>query len=420
MDIAIIGGGAAGCFAAINIKKRMPRARVAIYESGQRLLAKVAVTGGGRCNLTNSFRDVRSMEEVYPRGARLMKRQMMEFGHNDTCKWFESEGVRLMTQDDQCVFPVSQDAMEIVGTLARLISRHGIAVKTGHRAARIEKDGADRTDGGCGKNFRISFSNGSEAAADIVVVTTGGSPRPGGLGFLSGLGLETIRPVPSLFSFCLPSHDITELTGTVVNHTTVGITGTKLRTSGALLITHWGMSGPAILKLSAHAARLLDENNYKAGLTVNWLGEKNEAETQKMVDRMAVGHPHKQLANVYPEALNSRLWMNILRQCGLKNEQRWSELGRKGINKIAATLTNNTYKIEGKNRFKDEFVTCGGVALGNVSPSTLECRRHPGLYFGGEVLDVDAVTGGFNLQAAWTMGHVVARAISEKYNETQS
>ena len=208
--------------------------------------------------------------------------------------------------------------------------------------------------------------------------------------------------------------DIRELSGTVVDNATVGICGTKIHASGALLITHWGMSGPAILKLSSHAARMLSENAYRAQLTVNWMGSMKEADVAALITDMAAHNMQKQTANVYPDCLNSKLWRNILLHNGMKPEQRWAEIGRKGLNKIVTALTNSTYRMDGKNRFKEEFVTCGGVALGNINPATLECRKHEGLYFAGEVLDVDAVTGGFNLQAAWTMGYVVSRAIAAK------
>ena len=414
MRIAIIGGGASGCFAAINIKRRLPEAEVTVYESGKKLLAKVAVTGGGRCNLTNSFENVRNIGDVYPRGAILMKRLLKEFDNKETCKWFENEGVRLVTQKDKCVFPKSQNAMEIVSTLTKLMFKHNVVTRTGYRANEIRFEEKKSGDGKISKTYRISFTNNTHIHADIVLVTTGGSPKPCGLDMFKTLELDIAKPVPSLFSFCLSDHGINELTGTVVNNVTVGIAGTRLRATGPLLITHQGMSGPAILKLSAHAARLLNERGYKAQMIVNWLGTKNERETADMIDTMAVNNKQKQMANVYPEQLNSRLWNNLLIQSKLNPEQRWKDLGRTGVNKLAAILTGNIYNVKGKNRFKDEFVTCGGIALNNINPALLECKKHSGLYFAGEVLDVDGVTGGFNLQAAWTMGYVAAKSIAGK------
>lgn len=349
---------------------------------------------------------------MYPRGARLMKRLLKEFNHRDAWRWFDAEGVKLVTQDDQCVFPVSQDAMEIVGTLRRLARETGVEVRTESRVGKIESDPSTG-------RFTITMEAEGDisASADVVVVTTGGSPKTSGLSFLDALGLDMEEPVPSLFSLCVPQQGLTKLTGTVINEASVGIAGTKFRASGPLLITHWGVSGPAVLRLSSYAARHLSEREYKCDLLINWLGTGNDAaSTARMITEMAVMNGQKQVSSVRPEGLNGRLWRHILERAGLRLDARWAELGGKGLNRLASTLTCDTYRVDGKNRFKDEFVTCGGVALSNVNPSTLESRKHPGLYFAGEVLDVDAVTGGFNLQAAWTMGYVVAKSVAARMN----
>lgn len=402
MRIIIIGAGAAGCFAAINIKRNHPDAVVTVLESGRKSLAKVAVTGGGRCNLTNSFADVKSLDKVYPRGGRLMKRLLREFSNEDTCAWFEREGVRLVTQEDQCVFPKSQDAMEIVNTLMLLMGRLGVVVKTGHRVERIEKRDGIFVVGMADKGIK-------ELTADAVVVTTGGGQTASAFRMLDGFGLEIVPPVPSLFSLCLPGNPVTDMMGTVVEDAVVSLAGTKFKAQGPLLVTHWGMSGPAILKLSSYAARWLNERDYKATLLVNWMSRSNESQVLEQLQEYCVLHKNKQLSNIYPQQLNSRLWHFLILCSKLSPEIRWGELGRKGLNRLVCTLTNQEFRVDGKNRFKDEFVTCGGIALSNVNPSTLESRTCPGLYFAGEVLDVDAVTGGFNLQAAWTMGYVVAK-----------
>lgn len=425
MNIAIIGGGAAGCFAAINIKRNYPEARVTVIEAGRKLLAKVAITGGGRCNLTNSFRDIHSIAAAYPRGEKLMKRLLREFSHDDTMAWFEREGVRLVTQDDQCVFPKSQDAMEIVGTLTSLMRRLGVEVRTSCRVVKIEASLSGyevatlsgSNDLKTSKPYNLKTSEpvspsgdygGLQLIFDRVIVTTGGSPKLSGLDMLAPLNLDIITPVPSLFSICLPNHPITELTGTVVEHASATLVGTKLRAEGPLLITHWGMSGPAILKLSSYAARQLHDSGYKARISVNWLGDANEGEAMEKIMELAIKNPAKQLASVYPQQFNSRLWTYLIKQSNLNPSQRWSELAKKSFNKLVNTLVNDQYLMDGKNRFKEEFVTCGGVALSNINPKTMECRNHPGLYFAGEVLDVDAITGGFNLQAAWSMAWVVS------------
>ena len=402
MNVAIIGAGAAGCFAAIQIKRNNPKANVTVYEAGIKPLAKVAVTGGGRCNLTNSFDGIRSLDEAYPRGARLLKRLFRTFDYKDVYQWFESEGVSLTTQDDECVFPVSQDAMEIVNTLVRLMRSLGVKLITRHRVAAIDHDAEDG-------EYLLTFSHGDVAKADAVVVTAGGSPQLRGLEMYEKLGLDIVSPVPSLFSLNLEkNHPMTALMGTVVNDVQARLGGTKLSAFGPLLITHWGVSGPAILKLSSYAARILAENDYKAQVAINWFGQANEAEVMRIITEIAEQNQKKLVSSVWPERFNNRMWCYLIDACGLRQDMRWGELGKKGLNKMVALMTNHTLNIVGMNKYKEEFVTCGGVALSNVNSSTLESKKHPHLYFAGEILDVDAITGGFNLQAAWTMGYVVA------------
>lgn len=397
MRIAIVGAGAAGCFCAINLKRRMPEAEVVVYESGTKPLAKVAITGGGRCNLTNSFAQVRSVQSVYPRGDKLMKRALKVFSHIDTMKWFEHEGVALVTQDDECVFPQSQDAMQIVMTLTRLMANLGVQLRVNSRVESI-------------KELLKEY--------DRVVVTTGGSPRMSGLSMLEGLNLDIVAPVPSLFTFNIDDANLHSLMGTVVENVTARLVGTKIISSGPLLITHWGMSGPAILKLSAHGARTLADNDYRMQIAVNWMGKNeetgkpfNENDILTKLMQMQENNPLKQLSSIYPTCLVQRHWLYLIEKTGLAATKRWQEVGPKQMNRLASLLTNDTYDISGRGTFKDEFVTCGGVALSNISLSTLECKQHPGLFFAGEVLDVDAITGGFNLQAAWSMGYIVAQSI---------
>lgn len=390
----IIGAGAAGCFAAVNIKEMAPDIEVHVFESGNRPMTKLSITGGGRCNITNTFSDIRSIEEAYPRGARLMKRLLKEFGSDDTCRWFREHGVRLVTQPDQRVFPASQDALEVVGVLKRLMAEYGVRLHTGSRIGSV-KDLA----GQC----------------DTVLVTTGGMHGRAGSGMFDGLDLEIVPPVPSLYSFNVDVPELKTLTGTVVEKVTAGISGTKFRADGPVLITDWGMSGPAILKLSSYAARYLAENQYRATLVMNWCGSATDHEVEGMLQNVMASNGQRQLVSVHPDWLNSRLWQYLLHRAGLKPSQRCAEVGQKGLRRLTAVLVSDEYAISGRNRFKGEFVTCGGVALQNIDPGTLECRQHPGLYFAGEVLDVDAITGGFNLQAAWTTGYVAARSIAHRH-----
>ena len=438
--IAVIGAGAAGCFCAIQLKRLRPECEVDVYEGGARALAKVAVTGGGRCNLTNTFRDVRSLKEVYPRGEQVMKRAFHMFDNRRLMQWFEDEGVRLTVQDDQCVFPQSQDAMQIVRTLLRGMDEAGVRLHLRHKVSSVSEchkeaplsggvrecvsesirecvgeDVNEKVSEGAtesvSEGYVITFADGNlpSVQADVVIVTTGGSPRQSGLDFLRPLQMEMASPVPSLFSFCIPG--TSDLMGVTVDEVSVAWAGTKFRSTGTLLITHWGMSGPAILKLSSQAARHLAECGYTAQLVVNWLGGKTEDEVRAEIKAMQLAQGARQVGNTHLQQLPARLWQVLLQRAGISAGVRWREVGQKQLNRFAAVLSADVWPVQGQNRHKEEFVTCGGVALSNVNLSTLEAKSHPGLYFAGEVLDVDAVTGGFNLQAAWSMAYVVAKAV---------
>ena len=421
MKIAIIGAGAAGCFCAVNVKRMMRDAHVTVFEAHQKPLAKVAVTGGGRCNLTNTFANVKSLQQVYPRGHKLMKRLFHQLDQHALMAWFEQEGVRLTVQEDQCVFPQSQDAMEIVETLLLGMRREEVVLRCGERVALISEELGVRSEE-LSPRYRVSTDSYSDVF-DAVVITTGGSPKVTGLDFLAPLELEIEQPVPSLFTFKIDD-PITQLPGVVVEKTIATIAGTKLKAEGPLLITHHGMSGPAILKLSSQAARHLADAGYKAQLNVNWLEGKNEDEVREELEALLAEHPQKQIGSVHlttdqqlktgaTSPLTARLWNYLIAKAGIIPERRCAEVGRKQLNKLVSILTCDTYNIIGQNRFKEEFVTCGGIATSNIDPNTLQCRKHPGIFFAGEVLDVDAVTGGFNLQAAWTMGYVVAKELAK-------
>ena len=405
--IAVIGAGAAGCFCTAELRRLRPDFRVDVYESGPKALAKVAITGGGRCNLTNSFTGIRSLAEAYPRGERLMKRLLRQFSQEDTWRWFESAGVPLVLQKDHCVFPQSQDAMDIVRALLRRMEGADLLLRT--PVHRIETPNQVGGDGalipGSTRNFLVDGE-----PYDAVVVTTGGAPK--GLPLLNGLDLEWVTTVPSLFTFTIQDEGLRNLMGLVVD-ASVAIPGTAFKADGPLLITDWGLSGPAVLKLSSYAAKYLHEVGYKAPLSVNWLA-RNEAETRDILLETAAGNPRRQVSNTPVSGLQGRLWEHLTAKAGLRPDIRWAELGSKGLNRLVSTLTQDAYTIAGKTKFREEFVTCGGVALGNLDPATLESKRHPGLFFAGEVLDIDAITGGFNLQAAWTTGAVVARSIAAK------
>ena len=394
MKIAIIGAGAAGCFCAIELKRRLPEAIVDIYEAGSKPLAKVAITGGGRCNLTNSFESIDNLKDAYPRGDKLMRRVCSTFDNRDTWEWFENEGVKLVLQDDHCVFPASQDAMQIVNLFLTRMRQLGVNILTRHKVESV-------------KALMDEY--------DSVVVTTGGCSRQDGLKMFEGLDLELVPPVPSLFTFNLPTSPVRDLMGTVVEDAQVSLAGTKYKASGPLLITHWGMSGPAILKLSSYAARHLAEVRYDSTLLVNWCGGDDLDSVRSELQKNAVKNPLKLVVNSHPEYIPSRLWTFLVTKSKIREDARWAEIGPKGLNRLAETLSNDSYHIKGQSRFKEEFVTCGGVSLANINNKTLECVKHPGLYFAGEVLDVDGITGGFNLQAAWSTGFLAALSISSNH-----
>ena len=403
MKIAIIGGGAAGFFAAIHLKQWAPSAKVEILERTSKVLAKVKVSGGGRCNLTNSFAQVTDLSQVYPRGFRLLKRLFREFSNEDTYQWYENNGVPLVTQEDECVFPQAQDSDAVILCLKRQAMSLGVEVRTGCSVVSVERTGEGA--------LCVHLSDGTVNTFDRVLLTTGGAPKGEGHDWLSALGHKIEKPCPSLFTFKINDSALTALMGIVVEHVQTAITGTKMRAEGPLLITHWGMSGPAILKLSSHGARYLAEHGYKAQLLINWSGDVTVDAVIADLMAIAGSSPRKQLVTVRPYGLQQRLWSYLIERCGLPADRTWGELGKKGINRLVNVLTSDIYEIADRGTYKDEFVTCGGVSLDSVSSKTLESKVCAGLYFAGEVLDIDGVTGGFNLQAAWTTGYVAAKGI---------
>lgn len=407
--VSIIGAGAAGCFCAIEIKRCNPDMDVHVYERGTKALAKVAVTGGGRCNLTNSFADFidengryKDLHLAYPRGDKLMRRVFAGFSHEDTMKWFKNEGVKLVVQTDGCVFPQSQDAMEIVNTLLRLMQRVGVRLHPGMKLEKIEK--SDET------GYNLFFDKEKmPISSKYVIITTGGGKAK----FLQPLNIKMTETLPSLFTFNLAGAPCQELMGTVVEDVVVGLAGTKMKACGPLLWTHWGVSGPAVLKLSSYAARTLAEREYKGTLIVNWCGDMREEEVRGLLMSMLDGNANKNVSNIYPTFLTQKHWLHMLNACAVPHTQRCGALNKTHLNRLVSMLTAQQLTISGRCHYKEEFVTCGGVALSELSAKTLEHKEYKGLYFAGEATDVDAITGGYNLQAAWSMGYTVAKALEE-------
>lgn len=402
MKIGIIGGGAAGFFASVTAKENYPDARVTIFEKSNEVLSKVRLSGGGRCNLTNACDSVSALVKAYPRGGPRLKKIFHVFSNADTLQWFESRGVPLVTEDDLRVFPKSHNAQSVVACLVREAERMGVSVKLNACITRIIRDN---------EKFALEFDKQGVASVlyDKIIVTTGGSPKRSGLAWLEDLGHKIEDPVPSLFTFNMPDSRVTSLMGLVAENTIVSIQGTKLSAGGPVLITHWGMSGPAILKLSSFGARTLKEMGYTFTLQINWVNEKNNDIVLSALQDITERHPAKLLSNHKPYALPGRLWLYLLEKSGLPEDKPWVEIGKKGMNKLMTVLTNDAYPVRGKTTFRDEFVTCGGVSLDSVDMNTMQSKVCKNLYFAGEILDIDAITGGYNLQCAWTTGFIAGK-----------
>jgi len=403
MKIAIIGGGAAGFFAAIAAKENYPEANVVIYEKSQKILSKVKVSGGGRCNVTNGCTDIKELAKAYPRGSRALERSFYEFNTTHTMQWFESRGVPLMIQEDNCVFPTSQNSQSIIDVFINETKRLDIAIVLGQTIGKISSIHDEKLE------IQFKAVTYKPKIFDKVIVATGGASREKNLEWLSILGHKIATPLPSLFTFNMPDESIKNLMGIVVENTLVSIQGTKLKSDGPLLITHWGMSGPAILKLSSFGARILSEKDYNFKVQVNWVNEKNNELVLKELQSLFQENPNKIVGNIRPYFIPIRLWHFLLEKGGFSTTKKCIEIGKKGQNKMISLLTNDTYAVSGKTTFKEEFVTCGGISLDSVDFKTMQSKEVRNLYFAGEVLDIDGITGGYNFQAAWTTGFIAGK-----------
>ena len=401
MQVAIIGAGAAGCFCAVEIRRRLPYAQVTVFEAGPKALAKVALTGGGRCNLTNTFQDIKKLEDAYPRGASVVKNAFKALSPEQTFQCWENAGVPLTVQPDGCVFPESQDAMQIVRTLLRQMRSSGVNLQCGRRVTRIHQDLQLEIDG-LDEPFQ----------ADAVLLAAGGL-KEDALRSLLPTSVAVTPTVPSLFTFKVPDTGLKALMGTVIPDARLELAGSGLSAQGILLITDWGLSGPATLKLSSYAARVLAQSAYKGQVGVNWLGA-DSAQVREWTLEASSQQGRRQLSGYRPQGLSDRLWEHILKRAGVDRNCKWAEISKDQRARLEQALTCDLYPIDGRARFKEEFVTCGGVSLDSINPRTLESKTVPGLFFSGEVLDIDAITGGFNLQAAWSTGYMAAVGISGK------
>ena len=400
--IGIIGGGAAGFFSALSVKQHHPDYEVIIFEKSAKILAKVKISGGGRCNVTNATFDNKELAKFYPRGGNHLRKAFEQFNAKSTMDWFEERNVPLDVLAENCVFPRSNESQSIIDCFVREAKTKNVIIKiqTGINEIKKLEDGT----------FLLK-SIDNDFIVDKVIVTTGGHPKRISLEWLEKLGHTIVDPLPSLFTFNMPKNPICELMGNVVEETTVKIEGTKLIAKGPLLVTHWGMSGPAILKLSAWGARILAEKGYQFSILVNWLNDRKEDDLRSEMNKVIEIHGGKMVGNLNPFPMTSRLWNFLLLKTEINPEKRWNEVGKKGINKLINTLLNDRYEVSGKTTFKEEFVTAGGVSLDDVDFTTMESKVLPGIFFAGEVLDIDGVTGGFSFQAAWTTGWIAGKNV---------
>lgn len=409
LTVAVIGGGAAGFFGAIAAAAHLQN-QVTLYEAGPQPLAKVRISGGGRCNVTHHCFDPGQLVQNYPRGGKALRGAFSRFQPKDTVAWFEQRGVQLKTEADGRMFPVTDDSATIVDCLSGAARQAGVQIKTRSPIASIERlDSADAKTG-----FRLQLrGQAGYVACDRLLLATGSSPV--GHRLAKSLGHSIEPPVPSLFTFNVADKRLHELSGVAVNPVTIQLKakGIKpLTQTGPLLITHWGLSGPAVLKLSAWGARLLHTEVYRATVTINWLPELSQDRVRTDLQQAKANTGKRAIATYSPYAtLSKRFWQYLLSRVEIDPALTWANLSKKQLNRLVQELTQGSYSVSGKGIFKDEFVTCGGVQLKEVNFKTMESRQCPGLYLAGEILDIDGVTGGFNFQSAWTTGWLAGQSI---------
>jgi predicted Rossmann fold flavoprotein len=405
MKIVVIGGGAAGFFGAIAAAEAHPHAQVTLLEASAQVLAKVRVSGGGRCNVTHACFDPTALVQHYPRGGKALRGPLTRFQPQDTVAWFKARGVALKTEADGRMFPITDDSETIVECLVRSAQRAGVQIITGAAVTEVIPLAA---------GFTVQLKGGENMGGDRILLTSGSNPL--GYRLAASLGHQIVPPVPSLFTFKITDPRLVELAGVAVPLVRVKllVEGQKpLEQEGPLLITHWGVSGPAVLKLSAWGARLLHDVRYQATIQVNWLPGLKAEELRDLLLKTKEEWVRKAIAKNCPVTLPQRLWQRLVESVGIDSELRWADLSKKALNLLLLELTQGQFKIQGKGMFKDEFVTCGGIPLTEVNFKTMESRCCSGLYFAGEILDVDGVTGGFNFQNAWTTGWIAGQAMGE-------
>ncbi|MDY7024624.1 MAG: NAD(P)/FAD-dependent oxidoreductase [Cyanobacteriota bacterium] len=406
IKVVVIGGGAAGFFGAIACANNHPHTDVILLEAGHQLLAKVRISGGGRCNVTHACFDPAQFVQNYPRGGKALRGAFSRFQAKDTVAWFTEQGVSLKTEDDGRMFPITDNSETIVNCLIQTAKAAGVKIKTKARVTEIKAESKENH-----STFEILLSSGDKLFCDRLLLATGSNPS--GYRFAQKLGHKIIRPVPSLFTFNIRDERFKDLAGISVNSAKIKLPKAKLEQTGPLLITHWGLSGPAVLKLSAWGARFLQDCRYQTPLVINWLPQSNPEVLREELLAVKSQLPQRLVTGSCPVMIPRRLWKQLTQIVGIDEQKRWAELSNKVVNQLVKELTQGEYQVTGKGVFKEEFVTCGGVTLKEVNFQTMESRCCPHLYFAGEILDIDGVTGGFNFQSAWTTGWLAGQAMGD-------
>ena len=398
MKIGVLGGGAAGFFGAIHGAEAYPQHEVILLEKANKLLAKVLVSGGGRCNVTHDCPDNGLLTQFYPRGNKELRSAFEKFSVKDTIAWYKKRGVILKTESDGRMFPITDNSETIANCLLDAAREAGVRIHSNLQQVRLYKNAS---------GFTVKVKDEREFHFDRILIATGGFPKLEGFNWLKDLGHDIVEPVPSLFTFNLKDHPLAALPGISVEKAEVKVMGTKLIQEGPLLITHWGLSGPAILRLSAWGARDLHEKNYKFDIMVNWLPNFKEESLRAAIDTYKEQNIKKQIQGQSPfREISARLWKWFCDASGIPDTLKWADISKKQLNVLVEKLLRSIFPVEGKSTFKEEFVTAGGVNLKDVDFKTMQSKKCPGMYFAGEVLNIDAVTGGFNFQAAWTTGYI--------------
>ncbi|MDD5151963.1 MAG: NAD(P)/FAD-dependent oxidoreductase [Flavobacterium sp.] len=396
-DIIIVGGGAAGFFTAINIVEKNPKLKIAILERGNEVLTKVRVSGGGRCNVTHACFEPDELVKFYPRGEKELRGPFHQFCSGDTVEWFSNHGVELKIEDDGRMFPVSNSSQTIIDCFLEATRKLGITILTGQSVQSIFKK----------DNFWKIETQNENYLAEKLILATGSNPKIWEM--LQTFGHAIVTPVPSLFTFNIKDSRIKDLPG-VSAQVSIKVKETKLTSTGPLLITHWGMSGPAILKLSAWGARILNDKNYQFTIFVNWLNDVDIDEVEKILKNLKQENAKKAVSKKSPFEFPNRLWESLVLASNITEETKWADLTKIQLQNLAHQLTNSSFKVNGKSTFKEEFVTAGGIDLKEINFKTMESKLHKNLYFAGEIVNIDAVTGGFNFQNAWTSGFILANS----------